>query len=137
MHTACGTPFYVAPDILMASDDDDAGYGSPVDMWAVGVLLYILLSGRLPFSGDEDDELFKHILEAKIEWKSPQFDKVSEQAKDLISHLIQKEPNDRFTAAQALTHPFITSNDRSEPLHETLGQGLKHVNAVSKTRVKK
>jgi serine/threonine protein kinase len=43
MHTACGTPFYVAPDILMAADDDEAGYGPPVDMWAVGVLLYILL----------------------------------------------------------------------------------------------
>lgn len=59
---ACGTPFYVAPDILMAADDDDAGYGPPVDMWAVGVLLYILLSGRLPFSGDEGMRCLSSIL---------------------------------------------------------------------------
>jgi len=137
MHTACGTPFYVAPDILMAADDDEAGYGPPVDMWAVGVLLYILLSGRLPFSGDEDDELFRNILEAKIVWKSPQFDTVSEDAKDLIMKLIVVDPDTRYTAKQCLTHPWLANNTNSAPLHTSLSEGLKSVNAVSKQRVKK
>jgi len=137
MHTACGTPFYVAPDILMAADDDDAGYGPPVDMWAVGVLLYILLSGRLPFSGDEDDELFKNILEAKIVWKTPQFDTVSQDAKDLITHLIKVNPEERYTATQALKHPFIVNNNNSAPLHSSVAEGLKQVQTVSKQRVKK
>jgi len=137
MHTACGTPFYVAPDILMAADDDEAGYGPPVDMWAVGVLLYILLSGRLPFSGDEDDELFRNILEAKIVWKSPQFDTVSDDAKDLIMKLIVVDPDTRYTATQCLTHPWLVNNTNSAPLHTSLSEGLKNVNAVSKQRVKK
>jgi len=136
MHTACGTPFYVAPDILLA-DDDDAGYGPPVDMWAVGVLLYILLSGRLPFSGDSDDELFKNILDAQVVWKSPQFDTVSEDAKDLILKLLVVTPTERFTADDALKHSFIVNNTNTAPLHNSIGDGLKNVSAVSKQRVKK
>jgi len=137
MHTACGTPFYVAPEILLAADDDEAGYGSAIDMWAVGVLLYILLSGRLPFSGDEDEELFKNILEAKIVWKSPQFDNVSADAKDLIMKLIVLDPQERYTALQALTHPFISANNHTVPLHSSLAEGLRGVQTVSKQRVKK
>jgi calcium/calmodulin-dependent protein kinase I len=137
MHTACGTPFYVAPDILMASDDDDAGYGPPVDMWAVGILTYILLSGRLPFSGDEDEELFRNILEAKIIWKSPQFDTVSKSAKDFISHLIVLNPVDRFTAKSALLHPWITDNDFTQPLHKTFSGNLAQTKAQSSARVNK
>jgi calcium/calmodulin-dependent protein kinase I len=105
MYTACGTPFYVAPDILMASDD--SGYGPAVDMWAVGILLYILLSGRLPFAGETDEELFENIIQAKLVFKSPQFDVVSAQAKDFISHLLTAEPEDRMSADEALEHVFI------------------------------
>jgi calcium/calmodulin-dependent protein kinase I len=135
MHTACGTPFYVAPDILLA-DDDDAGYGPPVDMWAVGVLLYILLSGRLPFSGDSDDELFKNILDACIVWKSPQFDNVSDDAKDLISKLLVVEPKTRYTAQQVLEHPFIINNNSTTNLYPTMSEGLKIVNTQSKQRIR-
>lgn len=60
---------------------DESGYGPNVDMWAVGVLLYILLSGRLPFSGDNDDDLFRAIMEGALVWKSPQFDEVSAEGK--------------------------------------------------------
>jgi calcium-dependent protein kinase len=90
-------------------------------MWAVGVLLYILLSGRLPFSGDTDEELFKAIMEGELVWKKPQFDVVSAEglsvaifnnshptAKDLISHLIVVDTSQRYSAEEALQHPFVT-----------------------------
>jgi len=131
MYTACGTPFYVAPDILLATDE--TGYGSNVDMWAVGVLLYILLSGRLPFSGDSDDELYKAILEGNLVWKSPQFDEVSADAKDLISHLIIVDTAKRYTAEQALKHPFI-STASAKPLHSTFHEGLKETSRLGKER---
>jgi len=128
-NTACGTPFYVAPDILLA--DSSFGYGPPVDMWAVGVILYILLSGRLPFSGgdgdDDDEALFTNILEAKLVWKKPQFDVVSDIAKDLISHLITADPSQRFTAEEALNHAFIKNNNSDNALKNIAG--LKKVNA--------
>jgi len=134
MFTACGTPFYVAPDILLATDE--SGYGPNVDMWAVGVLLYILLSGRLPFSGDSDDELFKAILEGELVWKSPQFDEVSADAKDLISHLIVVDTDQRYSASQSLQHPFIENNN-PKPLHATFQEGLKTLSALSLQRQKK
>jgi len=121
--SAVGTPFYVAPDIILASENCSI-YGPEVDMWAMGVLLFIILSGRLPFTSEKDeDELFDTILEAKIIWKSPQFDNVSEDAKDLISKLLKAQPTERLTAEQALEHPFIVSNSNKQPLID-LGPNL-------------
>jgi len=136
MKTACGTPFYVAPDILLATDEE--GYGPPVDMWAVGILLYILLSGRLPFSGEEDQELYANIIECQLEWKSPQFDTVSDDAKDLISKLVTLEPTDRLTASQALQHRWITNTaGTSAPLHSSFHEGLRAVSNLNKKNDKK
>lgn len=73
LQTACGTPFYVAPDILLGE-----GYGPEVDMWAAGILLYVLLSGRLPFAADVDLDLFTMIIDCDLVFKSPQFDIISE-----------------------------------------------------------
>ena len=125
---------------------DESGYGPNVDMWAVGVLLYILLSGRLPFSGDDDEELFQAILEGNLVWKKPQFDAVSDEglctlvwkflplkAKDLISHLIVVDTDQRFNAEQALAHPFIVNNN-TRPLHNTFQEGLKEVSNLSKKK---
>jgi calcium/calmodulin-dependent protein kinase I len=130
--TACGTPFYVAPDILMGD-----GYNSAVDLWAAGVLLYVLLSGRLPFAADSDADLFKAILECDLVWKSPQFDNVSDEAKDLIKHLILKTPEQRYTATQALAHPFITGTTRNEQLHTSVYDGLRQVSSLSKANLLK
>jgi len=132
LQTACGTPFYVAPDILMGD-----GYGTGVDMWASGVLLYVLLSGRLPFAADTDTELFKLIMVGDLIWKSPQFDTVSAEAKDLISKLIVVEPEQRLSAKQALDHPFIANKGASgsAPLHSTLFSELQNVKALSNQKV--
>jgi len=130
--TACGTPFYVAPDILLGT-----GYDSAVDMWACGILLYVLLSGRLPFAADSDAELFKLIIDGDLVWKSPQFDTISDEAKDLISNLIVVEPRDRFTADEANQHVFIKENNRSTPLHASFLDNLKNVSALSKASIEK
>jgi calcium/calmodulin-dependent protein kinase I len=130
--TACGTPFYVAPDILLGT-----GYDSAVDMWACGILLYVLLSGRLPFAADSDAELFKLIIDGDLVWKSPQFDTVSDEARDLISNLIVVEPRDRFTADEAIQHVFIKENNRNTPLHASFLDNLKNVSALSKASIEK
>jgi len=132
LQTACGTPFYVAPDILMGD-----GYGTGVDMWASGVLLYVLLSGRLPFAADTDTELFKLIMVGDLVWKSPQFDTVSAEAKDLISKLIVVEPEQRLSALEALEHPFITSKGSAgkAPLHTSMCEELKKLSALSKQKI--
>jgi len=130
--TACGTPFYVAPDILKG-----IGYDSAVDMWATGILLYVLLSGRLPFAADSDTELFKLILAGNVVWKSPQFDTVSDEAKDLISNLIVVEPSDRLTAENALKHPFITGNRSKTPLPDLFFEDIKQTSNLNKEMIKK
>jgi len=133
LQTACGTPFYVAPDILLGD-----GYGPGVDMWACGILLYVLLSGRLPFAADSDADLFKLIMVGDLVWKSPQFDTVSAEAKDLISKLIVVEPEQRWTATQALQHPWIVSRAgtaQSKPLHSSMYDELVNLSSLSKQKI--
>jgi len=130
LQTACGTPFYVAPDVLMGT-----GYGPAVDMWSVGVLLYVLLSGRLPFAADSDAELFRLIIAGNLVWKSPQFDGVSSEAKDLIKKLINTEPEQRWSAKQAIEHPWVKKLATDKAVHGTMQQGLKTLSAESKARL--
>jgi len=133
LQTACGTPFYVAPDILLGD-----GYGPPVDMWASGILLYVLLSGRLPFAADSDADLFKLIMVGDLVWKSPQFDTVSAEAKDLIGKLIVVDPEQRWTAKQALEHPWIVSKAgtaENKGLHSSMFDELQNLSALSKQKI--
>ncbi|XP_006869248.1 PREDICTED: serine/threonine-protein kinase DCLK3 [Chrysochloris asiatica] len=102
--TVCGTPTYVAPEIL-----SEKGYGLEVDMWAAGVILYILLCGFPPFRSPErdQDELFNIIQLGHFEFLTPYWDNISEAAKDLVSHLLVVDPQKRYTAHQVLQHPWI------------------------------
>ncbi|XP_008058800.1 serine/threonine-protein kinase DCLK3 [Carlito syrichta] len=102
--TVCGTPTYVAPEIL-----SEKGYGLEVDMWAAGVILYILLCGFPPFrSPDRDqDELFNIIQLGHFEFLPPYWDNISDAAKDLVSRLLVVDPKKRYTAHQVLQHPWI------------------------------
>jgi len=125
--TACGTPFYVAPDVLVGG-----GYGPAVDIWSAGILLYVLLSGRLPFSADNDADLFRLIMKADLVFKSPQFDIVSDTAKDLISKVLVADPTKRLTAKQALDHPFLKNKAQTTPLHNTFYEELRSVSQLTK-----
>ncbi|XP_012892593.1 PREDICTED: serine/threonine-protein kinase DCLK3-like [Dipodomys ordii] len=102
--TVCGTPTYVAPEIL-----SEKGYGLQVDMWAAGVILYILLCGFPPFRSPErdQDELFSIIQLGHFEFLAPYWDNISDAAKDLVSRLLVVDPQKRSTAHQVLQHPWI------------------------------
>lgn len=106
IYTVCGTPTYVAPEILA-----ETGYGLEVDMWAIGVITYILLCGFPPFrSPDRDqEELFELIQAGEFKFVSPYWDNISSAAKDLINHLLIVSKKKRYTAKQVLRHPWITS----------------------------
>uniref|UniRef100_A0A3P8T7X7 Protein kinase domain-containing protein n=1 Tax=Amphiprion percula TaxID=161767 RepID=A0A3P8T7X7_AMPPE len=102
--TICGTPTYVAPEILC-----ETGYGVAVDIWALGVILYILLCGFPPFRSQDRDqeELFKLIKQAQLHFLSPYWDPISEEARCLVRALLQTDPTVRLTAEQTLLHPWV------------------------------
>ncbi|RHZ31378.1 hypothetical protein DYB31_010623, partial [Aphanomyces astaci] len=97
--TACGTPSYVAPEILLHEP-----YGKPVDVWSVGVITYILLVGYMPFHGNTQVELFSRIKHA--EYDCP--DDLSPDAQDFLSKMLVVAPVERYTVDQLLCHVWIT-----------------------------
>uniref|UniRef100_A0A3Q2PPZ0 non-specific serine/threonine protein kinase n=1 Tax=Fundulus heteroclitus TaxID=8078 RepID=A0A3Q2PPZ0_FUNHE len=109
LYTVCGTPTYVAPEIIA-----ETGYGLKVDIWAAGVIAYILLCGFPPFrrSNNVQEELFDQILRGKLEFPSPDWDAVSLSAKMLISQMLQVNVDARFTAEEVLSHPWVTVGAR-------------------------
>ncbi|XP_032673081.1 serine/threonine-protein kinase DCLK1 isoform X2 [Odontomachus brunneus] len=106
LYTVCGTPTYVAPEILA-----ETGYGLKIDVWAAGVILYILLCGFPPFVSpeNEQEELFERILSGQYEFTSPYWDAISDSAKQLISNMLQAQPELRFSAEDVLDHPWLAS----------------------------
>ncbi|RNA27174.1 phosphorylase b kinase gamma catalytic skeletal muscle heart isoform isoform X2 [Brachionus plicatilis] len=112
----CGTPGYLAPETLYCSMYDNAsGYGMQVDMWACGVILFTLLSGSPPFWHRRQAIMLRMIMEGNYSFASPEWDDVSEQAKDLIRNLLIVDPAKRFTAQQALDSPFFARDAQTKP----------------------
>eukprot|EP00079_Xenopus_tropicalis_P036697 XP_017950468.1 PREDICTED: serine/threonine-protein kinase DCLK3 [Xenopus tropicalis] len=108
--TVCGTPTYVAPEIL-----SEKGYGLKVDMWATGVILYILLCGFPPFRSPDrnQEELFQIIQSGEYEFLPPYWDHISEEVKDLISKLLVLNPEIRYSAKCVLQHSWVTSRGQT------------------------
>ncbi|KAL6457051.1 hypothetical protein MHYP_G00340140 [Metynnis hypsauchen] len=102
--TVCGTPTYVAPEILA-----ETGYGVAVDNWAMGVILFVLLSGFPPFRSPDrnQEELFHLIQKGDVHFLSPYWDHVSEGAKVLIRALLEVDPAVRLTASQTLQDRWL------------------------------
>jgi len=112
MKTACGTPGYVAPEVLK-----NKGYDSgAVDMWSAGVILYILLCGFPPFFEEELPALFEQIMKGRYDFPSPWWDNISDGSKNLVRRLLTVDPKERMSATEALGNGWIlcdASADRS------------------------
>eukprot|EP00559_Dactyliosolen_fragilissimus_P001849 CAMPEP_0184865596 /NCGR_PEP_ID=MMETSP0580-20130426/18591_1 /TAXON_ID=1118495 /ORGANISM="Dactyliosolen fragilissimus" /LENGTH=1068 /DNA_ID=CAMNT_0027364869 /DNA_START=166 /DNA_END=3372 /DNA_ORIENTATION=- len=102
----CGTPGYVAPEILKA--EVNGGYANNIDIFSAGVTLYILLCGYEPFYGRSDNELIKANKKGKVDFPNIDWDSVSVEGKDLVERMLEVDPQKRIKAADALKHPWIT-----------------------------
>ncbi|XP_064559095.1 calcium/calmodulin-dependent protein kinase type 1D isoform X3 [Zonotrichia leucophrys gambelii] len=130
MSTACGTPGYVAPEVLAQKP-----YSKAVDCWSIGVIAYILLCGYPPFYDENDSKLFEQILKAEYEFDSPYWDDISESAKDFIRNLMEKDPNKRYTCEQAARHPWIAGDTAlNKNIHESVSAQIRKNFAKSKWR---
>uniref|UniRef100_A0A8C9L9M0 Serine/threonine-protein kinase DCLK1 n=1 Tax=Pavo cristatus TaxID=9049 RepID=A0A8C9L9M0_PAVCR len=131
LYTVCGTPTYVAPEIIA-----ETGYGLKVDIWAAGVITYILLCGFPPFrgSGDDQEVLFDQILMGQVDFPSPYWDNVSDSAKELITMMLQVDVDLRFSALQVLEHPWVNDDGLPENEHQlsVAGKIKKHFNTGPK-----
>lgn len=117
MKTRAGSPYYVAPEVLRSC------YDNKCDLWSVGVILYILLCGYPPFQGKSDMEVLQKVTSGHFEFRFQDWKNVSEDAKMLITYLMKKNPEERFTAEQALRHTWIANISPQAPA-VTLEEGL-------------
>ena len=104
MKTIAGTPYYMAPEVL------DGKYENKCDTWSLGVLLYVFMSGYLPFQGENRNEVFTKIQSAKYHFNHKEFKECSGEVIDLIKKLLVIDPKKRLSAADALHHPWFKLN---------------------------
>jgi len=109
LKTSCGTPDYVAPEVITA----DGEYDASVDMWSCGVITYVLLCGFSPFLSLDQTGLFEKIMKAEYDFPDPEWTHISENAKDFIRKLLVKDRQDRYTAQQCLRHPWLNGGENT------------------------
>ncbi|MFH4974854.1 hypothetical protein AB6A40_001563 [Gnathostoma spinigerum] len=127
----CGTPTYVAPEVLA-----EFGYDQKVDIWAAGVILYVLLCGFPPFQSVDgnQEQLFEQILQGTFSFPSPIWDSISYSAKGLIQGLLQLDVEERFSASQILDYPWIKEKGSVEEEYEKLMEAAVKASINSNSR---
>lgn len=98
----CGSDFYLAPEIIRQEE-----YGQEIDVWAVGVITYVVLCGSLPFFNDVLHKLYRQIVERELTFKEPVWRRTSQRAQDFILQLLQIDPGARPLSAKAAKHPWV------------------------------
>ena len=113
MHTILGTPYYIAPEVLKGNYDEKC------DIWSIGALTYIMLCGEPPFKGKSNNEIFMKIIKEPIKFNPYKWNNLSENSKNFIKNLLNKDPNKRPTAMEALGHSWFNSIEISSPKNIT------------------
>ncbi|XP_073002184.1 calcium-dependent protein kinase 29-like [Typha latifolia] len=129
-HELVGSAYYVAPEVLKKN------YGTEIDVWSAGVILYILLCGVPPFWAETDKGIFDAILQGDIDFKSEPWPSISEGAKDLIRKMLTQNPKERITAAQALEHPWLRKDGEAsdKPIDSAVLVRMKQFSAMNKLK---
>ena len=104
-HDVVGSPYYIAPEVLMAH------HGPACDIWSIGVLMYIMLCGYLPFSGESPNHVFAKIIKGNLKMDQPEWNYYSDESKDLINKMLVVNPSERITASEALEHPWFALDE--------------------------
>eukprot|EP00803_Ostreobium_quekettii_P007400 evm.model.scf_390.3 EVM.evm.TU.scf_390.3 scf_390:62565-69304(-) len=129
-----GTPFYVAPEVLKKR------YSKEVDIWSMGVILYILLCGAPPFYGESEDEIFEAIEYAEPDFESDPWPEISEAAIEVCRMMLVVDPSERATAEELLGHPWLAGDecDNCRPLNPVVGRlrGFAEMNKLKKQALK-
>ncbi|CAL0302142.1 unnamed protein product [Lupinus luteus] len=122
-----GSAYYIAPEVLKRR------YGPEVDIWSVGVMLYILLCGVPPFWADSEHGIFNAILRGHIDFTSDPWPSISEPARDLVSKMLNSDPKQRLTAYEVLNHPWIKEDGEAPdlPLDNAVLNRLKQFRAMN------
>jgi len=122
-----GSAYYVAPEVLKRS------YGPGADVWSIGVIMYILLSGQPPFWGPTESSIFNEILRFKLNLKKAPWPQISESAKDIMLKMLTFDPRGRITAAQALSHPWVKGEEALDvPLDVSVINNMKEFSSYSR-----
>jgi len=124
-----GTAFYLAPECIRKRKGWEL---KKSDMWTIGVITYVLLTGRPPFYGRDNKEILRKILRGKVNW--PKSSKLSTTAKKFILSLIRKDPKERFSAEQALNHEWLKGGAASNDLGIKLIQSISNYREASKLK---
>ena len=103
--TFVGSSYYIAPEVLRRIYDEKC------DLWSVGIIMYILLCGKPPFNGKEKEDILNAISIGKYDTSSKKFQKLSNNAKDLINKLLIYNPSERITAKDTLSHPWFNTEE--------------------------
>lgn len=101
MNAPNGTPYYIAPEVLKGS------YTTQCDNWSMGVVMYIMLSGKPPFGGKSNKEIIDNVLKGEYNFNAPVWSVISDEAKDLIRKLLDRQADMRLTSEEAYNHPWI------------------------------
>ncbi len=108
MTTPNGTPYYIAPEVLKGS------YTTQCDNWSMGVVMFIMLSGKPPFGGKNNNEILNNVLTGSFDFSAPPWAVISDEAKDLIANLLHRQADVRFTSEEAFNHAWISRERKKQ-----------------------